>query len=103
MLIIHAVSGVPIRLTEERWNHVRTRHPEMADQQDRILETVAEPEMVQEGDAGELLAIRHYKRTPLTEKYLVVPYRELSGDDGFILTAYLASRPASWRKIVWTP
>lgn len=103
MLIVKSVSGVPIRLTEERWQHIRVRHPEMQDQQERILETVAEPDLVQKGDAGELLAVRRYDRTPLTEKCLVVPYRELNEEDGFILTAYLTSQPSAWREIVWKP
>jgi hypothetical protein len=43
--------------------------------------------MVQEGDRGEFLAIRRYPDTPLTEKYLVVAYREISQQEGFVLTA----------------
>ena len=42
MLVIRSKNGVPIRLTEERWGHVGRRHPEMSDQKDRVLETVAE-------------------------------------------------------------
>jgi len=29
MLIIHSHNSVPIRLTEERWQHIVRRHPEM--------------------------------------------------------------------------
>jgi hypothetical protein len=32
----------------------------------------------------------------------VAAYREMSPDDGFILTAYLASRPSDRRNIEWT-
>lgn len=67
--------------------HIARRHPEMAEQRDRVLETVAEPESILEGDEGVLMAARLYSATPLTEKFLVVPYRELSGEDGFIVTA----------------
>jgi hypothetical protein len=73
----------------------------MATQRDRVLETVSNPELIQAGDFGELLAIRFYPQTPLTQKYLVVVYRETT-DDGFILTAYLARRPSARRQIVWT-
>ena len=76
---------------------------EMESQSDRLLETIENPEYVQEGDAGALLAIRHYATTPLTSKYLVVVYRELSPDDGFILTAYLTRKPSRQRKIIWKP
>lgn len=66
-----------------------------------MLETVSEPDLVQRGDAAELLAVRHYPETPLTEKYLVVPYRELNRTDGFVLTPYLTNWPSSEKEAVW--
>jgi len=101
MLIVRSQNGVPIRLTEERWQHIIHRHPEMDNQREWVLETVAEPDMIQQGDFGEVLAIRFYPETPLTSKFLVVAYRELGPDDGFILTAYLTSRPSDRRVMLW--
>lgn len=101
MLIVYSRNGVPVRLTEERWRHIVRRHIEMSAQRERILETVAEPDMIQKGDYGELLAIRFYPETPLTSKFLVVAYQEVSSVDGFILTAYLTSRPSSRRETLW--
>ena len=43
---------VPIRLTTERLNHIARRHPEMADQEGKILETITSPDYVQEGDSA---------------------------------------------------
>ena len=73
----------------------------MEGERDRILETVRAPDLVQEGDSGERLALRFYPHTPLTQKYLVVVYREISANDGFILTAYFARRPTTRRAILW--
>jgi hypothetical protein len=101
MKIVKSVREVPIRLTPERLEHIERRHPEMTGEEDRILETLASPDYVQEGDAGTLIAIRHYQKTPLTEKYCSVVYRELSEEDGYIVTAYFATRPASWRNVIW--
>lgn len=101
MLIVRSRNGVPVRLTDERWQHVVTRHPEMKDQRERVLEALAEPEMIQRGDFGELLAIRLYPDTPLTRKFMVVAYREVSREEGFILTAYLTSRPSVARETIW--
>lgn len=101
MLIVHSLNGIPIRLTGERWQHIVHRHPEMEDQRERVLETLVEPDMIQEGDFGELLASRFYPDTPLTSKFLVVAYREIDQDDGFILTAYLTRRPSSRRTVLW--
>jgi hypothetical protein len=101
MLIVRSRNSIPVRLTEERWLHIISRHPEMRDQRDRVLEILVAPEMIQEGDFGELLAVRFYPETPLTSKFLVVAYREVSAEDGFILTSYLSSRPLTRRRTIW--
>lgn len=75
----------------------------MADQQERILETVNQPDYVQEGDSGTLIAVKSYPTTPLSQKSCAVVYRELNDGDGFVVTAYFTSRPATWRRIVWKP
>jgi hypothetical protein len=103
MVIVRSRNNVPVRLTTERWDHIVGQHPEMTTQRDRVLETITDPELVQRGDFGELLAVRLYPRTPLTRKYLIVVYRETAADDGFVLTAYLARRPATRRETLWKP
>lgn len=102
MVIVRSVSNVPIRLTEERWSHVIRQHPELETQRDRVLETVSAPDVIQQGDFGELLALRFYAQTPLTRKYLIVAFREVTETDGFILTAYFARRPSTRRQTIWT-
>lgn len=92
-------SGVPIRLTDERWDHILGQHGELADLRPDIMDAVGNPERVLDGGAGELLAVRRNERG----QWLVVAYRELDGDDGFIITAFLTSR-AAWlqnRRQIW--
>jgi len=101
MLIVSSHNGVAIRLTQERWENILRRHPEMSDQRDQVLETLTDPELIQEGDYGVLLAIRFYAKTPLTSKFLVVAYREIDAEDGFCLTAYFTRRPSIRRKTIW--
>ena len=67
----------------------------------RGLETVRDPTEVFKGDFEEKLAVRFYRRTPLTSKYLVVAYKELGPQDGFVVTAYFARRLATWRERLW--
>jgi len=81
--------------------HICRRHPEMKDEEGRLLETVSSPDVVQAGDAGTLIAIRDYPKTPLTRKYCAVDYGELGTRDGFIVTGYFTSEPAKKRKCVW--
>jgi hypothetical protein len=103
MKIVQSVSGAPIRLTFERLQHIERRHPEMLGQEDRILEVISTPDFVQEGDGATLIAVKHYSKTPLTEKYCAVVYRELSEEDGFVLTAYFTTKPSERRKTIWKP
>ncbi|MEX0806773.1 MAG: hypothetical protein WD688_26150 [Candidatus Binatia bacterium] len=103
MKIVKSVAAIPIRLTPERVEHIERRHPEMLGQEERILEVVSSPDIVQEGDSATLIAFKHYSKTPLTEKYCAVVYRELSEEDGFVLTAYFTSKPSERRKTVWKP
>ena len=101
VLIAHSTERVPIRLTDERWHHICRRHPELEGQEKKVLETVESPEMILQGDYGEKLAVRFYRTTPLTSKYLVVAYKELSQTDGFVVTAYFSRRIADWREVIW--
>lgn len=101
MLIVRSRNGVPVRLTEERWQHIVHRHPEMEGQREKVLEALTEPDVVQRGDFGALLAVRFYAETPMREKFLVAAYRELNAEDGFVLTAYLTRRPSARRETVW--
>lgn len=73
----------------------------MANQRDRVLETVNVLDLIQKGDFGELLAVRFYPKSPLTRKHLVVVYKELNKTDGFVLTAYYASAPSKGRVVIW--
>ncbi len=95
------MNGVPIRLTQERLQHILNHHPELFGDEHRIPETVNNPDLVQKGDAGTLLAIKRFDKTPVTEnKYLVVVYRETTEFDGFVLTAYYQSSLRQ-RVIIW--
>lgn len=94
----NSVNGIAIRLTDERWVHISENHCEMAGLKLEVLEAVAEPDRVLGGDLGELLAIKELEQG----KHIVVAYRE-SGQDGFVITAFLTRRIGSLerRKQLW--
>jgi hypothetical protein len=79
---------VPIRLTEERWFHITEEHSEMAGYYFEVLEAMEEPEAIYEGKKGECIAVREIEKG----KYIVVIYKELSKEDGFVITAFLTRR-----------
>ena len=88
MNVVKSKNAVPIRLTEERWIHITEEHSEMAGYYFEVLETVEEPEVIYEGKMGECIAVREIDKG----KYIVVVYRELSKEDGFVITAFLTRR-----------
>ncbi len=99
MEVVKSIKNIPIRLTEERWFHITEEHSEMAGYYFDVLETVEEPEIIYEGNAGECIALREIENG----KYLVVIYRELNKEDGFVITAFLTRRKKQLerRKIIW--
>ncbi len=98
MFVARSVNDLPIRLTQERWEHILEEHGELADFTDQILYAITRPERVLKGNDGEMLAVREIE----AGKWLVVVYRELELD-GFIITAFLTRRHASLnrRQQIW--
>jgi hypothetical protein len=96
-----SVTGRSIRLSEERWLHIETRHPELKGWKERVLDAVADPSFIVGGRYGELVAVRSSPGIGHSRS-LVVVYRE-SSKDGFIMTAYLTSDIADLerREKIW--
>jgi hypothetical protein len=84
-----AISGVRIRLTDERWDHIVTGHRELAGLRQGTLRAIADPDELRRGRNGALLAIK----AAGARHWLVVVYRE-QADDGFVVTALITSRYA---------
>lgn len=88
MNIITSKNNIPIRLTDERWLHITEEHSEMAGYYFDVLETVQYPDAIYEGKNKELIAIKQVE----LEKYLIVVYKELNENDGFVITSFLTRR-----------
>ena len=99
MEVLYSKNRVPIRLTAERWIHIVENHDDLAGKFHDVLETVAEPDVILAGQAGELLAVRFLGR-----QMLVVAYKEISRADGFVITAFQTSKGRQLinaRKSIW--
>ena len=88
--------GLPIRMTAERWFHIVESHDYLAGRYDDILDVVQDPDLVIRGYGGALIAVRGIARG----QYLAVVYKEISLDDGFIISAYITDK-FSRKAIVW--
>lgn len=100
MHTVRSVYNVTIRLTSERWQHISQNHPECAGYFFDVLGTIQEPERILSGKDGELIAVKSVSET---DKFLVVVYREVDKQDGFIITAFITKR-LNWmekRSQIW--
>jgi len=94
--IAYSVNGVPIRLTYERWFHIIENHDDLASYYFEVLETVECPDFIIKGNKGSLKATKNMGK----DKWLVVIYREVSRNDGFIITAYFLDKKAKG-DVIW--
>ena len=94
--VAYSVNGVPIRLTDERWEHIVDRKPHERFDAESVLDTVEQPTYILRGQSGALVAVKPFGRS----KYLHVAYRELTENDGFIITAFTRER-VNKRQIIW--
>lgn len=92
VLEVRSKLGKRIRLTQKQWAHIREEHAELDNQQAAIGEALEQPDFVcynmQEGGYE---YYKHYRETPVMEKYLKVVTRHLN-DEGFVITAFYLSR-----------
>ncbi len=95
-------NGVPIRLTYKQWSHIIENHDYMVGCLDVVLETICDPDFIVRGWTDELVALKHYNQTIISEKDAVVVYKEID-NDGFIITAFMTSAPQKLLKrgILW--
>src|SRR5436309_1258459 len=92
----YSVNGVPIRLTEERWEHILDSHPELASYRETLLDAVGNPDYILASRRGALAGV-----IVLGPKaFLHVFYVEKSRKDGFILSARVEEKMDK-AKIVW--
>ena len=94
---VYSINGVPIRLTDERWEHILESHPELSySDMDTVLDAVKDPEYILPGYGGTLVAVVVLGKA----SFLHAVYKEVHKDDGFIVTAGIRPR-MNKKKILW--
>jgi len=83
------IFGRNVRISEERWSHILSNHPEMEGQYLKLKETLLNPDRIvsSNSDPSVNLYYRKYSTELVGEKYLcmVIKTKET---DVFMLTAY---------------
>ncbi len=96
MDIAFSINDVPIRLTDERWDHIVSNKPYLLDYESVVLRAVEEPVVILRGYSGALVAVLPLGR----DRFLHVVYKEVNREDGFIVTAFIA-RDYRRNQVIW--
>jgi len=94
--VSRSINGVPIRLTDERWEHILDSHPELSSYQEALLDAVEQPDYILASRRGTFAAVILLGR----KTFLHVFYVEKGRHDGFILSAILQDKMDKAR-IIW--
>ncbi len=86
-------SGRLIRLTKDRWAHIKSDHPEMVAELENIKSAVTSPEFIKNSEYDENVRFyyRYYKDRKSHAKYLLTAIKHLNGD-GFVITAFYTNK-----------
>ena len=86
-------SGRNIYLTQERWNHIKSDHPEMSTELESIKSTISSPEFIRKSEYDENVRFyyTYYKNRKSQAKYLLTAIKYLNGK-GFVITAFYTNK-----------
>ena len=81
-------TGRQIRLSKERWSHIRKKHPEV-ENLESIKETIKNPDQIKDYNLDKTIHYyyKYFKNRESPSKYLLIIVKFLNGN-GFIITAY---------------
>jgi len=101
MVVFKDYKNRSIRFTDERLTHIENDHPEMIGQNDKITETILNPDIVivSKTDKNVEMFYKLFPKTPVTQKYLCVLVKN-NNNDYFIITAYFTDT-AKKGEILW--
>jgi len=97
---VSSYDGKRIRLTNVQWVHIVFFHPEVENQQEKMIAVLEEPEIVIEGATSDTkICYKMFRSTPVSRKRLAVVIKVLDAE-GFIMTSYFTERVRRG-KVLW--
>ena len=90
---IKDASGRIIYLTKERWNHIKSDHPEMSVALDDIKHVLVSPELIRKSKYDENVRFyyKYYKERASAAKHLLTAIKYLNGV-GFVITSFYTNK-----------
>ena len=95
-MIIEDYQGQPIRLPDERWEHIISpSHSHMAAMRELVVKTLQDPDVVSKSNNDPDTVNLYYKwfdSTAVGERWVCVVVKFLDDGDAFVMTAYATSQ-----------
>lgn len=95
--VLKDFEGREVLLTEERWNHIVTSHPEMAGWLDWVEVALADPHIRQISEKNEM-CVSYYHLLPKVGLYVMV-VTDWSTEPARVLTAFPTKKPKRGKRI----
>ena len=82
-------TGRKLRMTDYNWHHIVKRHPEIASQKEKIIETLEKPDKITDSpdDEETKYYYKFYKNLPSPYRFMRVIAKYLNGE-GFIISSH---------------
>ena len=82
-------TGRKLRMTDFNWHHIVKRHPEIASQKDKIIETLENPDKITASREDEDVKYyyKHYKTLPSPYNFMRIIAKYLNGE-GFVISSH---------------
>lgn len=82
-------TGRKLRMTDYNWHHIVKRHPEIASQKEKVIETLEKPDKITGSleDEETKYYYKYYKNLPFPYKSMRVIAKYLNGE-GFIISSH---------------
>ncbi len=82
-------TGRKLRIADYNWHHIVRRHPEIASQKERIIETLEKPDKITGSleDKETKYYYKYYKNLPSPYRFMRVIAKYLNGG-GFIISSH---------------
>lgn len=81
-----------LRMTDFNWTHINKKHPEIASQQEKIIESLEKPDKVTDSikDKNTKFYYKYYKDLPSPYRFVKTIVKYLNGD-GYIISSHFVS------------
>jgi len=81
-----------LRMTDFNWSHISKKHPEIASQKEKIIESLEKPDKITDSlkDENTKFYYKYYKNLPHPFRFIKTIVKYLNGD-GFIISSHFVN------------